>query len=366
MLPLAKPYITEDDKQAVLEVLSTPYLSLGPKLPEFEELMANYAGRKYAVGVNSGTSALHLATKAVGIKPGDEVITTSFSFVSSANCILYEGAKPIFVDVEEDTLNIDPTKIVSVISEKTRAIIPVDVFGHPCHWEEILTIAEQYDLKVIEDSCEAFSSEYKERKCGSFGDISTFAFYPNKQITTGEGGVLLTDEEEIHKLCRSWRNQGRGDSDEWLSFDRLGYSYRLDEMSCALGISQMRRIEEILRKREEVVMYYQQLLGDVDAIQLPAVKGYANRVSWFVYVIRVRKDRDKLMEGLIARGIQCKPYFAPPIHLQPFYREMFGYKEGDFPIAERASKEVLAIPFYTEMTYDEAKMVADTIKELLA
>jgi perosamine synthetase len=366
VIPLAKPYITEDDKNAVLEVLNTRFLSLGPKLPEFERVMADYAGRRYAVAVNSGTSALHLAIKALGIGKGDEVITTPFSFIASANCILYEGAKPVFVDIEEDTFNIDPTKIESAITERTKAILPVDVFGYPCRWDEIISLANRYNLKIIEDSCEALGSEYKGRKCGSFGDISTFAFYPNKQITTGEGGIILTDEEEIYKLCKSWRNQGRGESDEWLTFDRLGYNYRIDELSCALGISQMKRIEEILRKREEVAGYYKELLGAVEEIQLPKELPYPGRVSFFVYVIRIVKgNRDEIMRRLNERGIQCKPYFYPPIHLQPFYRKLFGYKEGDFPVTEKISREALAIPFYTEMSFEEAKIVANAIKESL-
>jgi len=362
MIPLAKPYITDEDKKAVLEVLNTPYLSLGPKLLEFERVMAEYVGRRYAVAVNSGTSALHLAMKALGIRQGDEVITTPFSFIASANCILYEGAKPVFVDIEEDTLNIDPDKIEDAITERTKAILPIDVFGHPCDWDRILAIAEKYGLKVIEDACEALGSEYKGRKCGSFGDISVLAFYPNKQITTGEGGVLLTDDEDIYKLCKSLRNQGRGETDEWLTFERLGYNYRLDEMSCALGISQMKRIDEILKLRENVANYYQELLSDFEGIQLPQIKDYASKVSWFVYVIRVKNGkRNELMRYLNDKGIQCKPYFYPPIHLQPFYREMFGYKEGDFPVTEKVSEEVLAIPFYTEMKKEEAKMVAESI-----
>ncbi len=364
MIPLAKPYITDEDKKAILEVLAAPFLSLGPKLPEFERVMANYAGRKYAVAVNSGTSALHLAVKALGIKEGDEVITTPFSFIASANCILYEGAKPVFVDIEEDTFNIDPQKIESAITERTKAILPVDVFGYPCRWDEIISIAQRYDLRIIEDSCEALGSEYKGRRCGSFGDISAFAFYPNKQITTGEGGVLLTDNEEIYELCKSWRNQGRGESDEWLTFERLGYNYRIDEMSCALGISQMKRIEEILKRRKEVAGYYKELLGDVEEIQLPKELPYPGKVSFFVYVIRIKK-RDEVMRKLQERGIQCRPYFYPPIHLQPFYKNSFGYKEGDFPIAEKVSREALAIPFYTEMTFEEAKIVSDTIREAL-
>lgn len=362
MIPLAKPYITEEDKEAVLEVLNTPFLSLGPKLREFEKIMADYAGRKYAIAVNSGTSALHLAIKALGIGPEDEVITTPFSFIASANCILYEGAKPVFVDVEEDTLNINPQKIESAITPNTKAILPVDVFGHPCRWEEILAIAERYGLKVIEDSCEALGSEYKGKRCGSFGDVSTFAFYPNKQITTGEGGVILTDQEEIYKMCRSLRNQGRGETDAWLLHERLGYNYRMDEMSCALGISQMRKIEKILRMREVVAEYYNALLREIEGVRIPYVAPYATRVSWFVYVIRVR-NRDTVMRRLEEKGIQCRPYFAPPIHLQPFYRERFGYKEGDFPVAEKASKEVLALPFFTTLSKEEIERVAQALRE---
>lgn len=366
MIPLAKPYITDEDKKAVLEVLNTPYLSLGPKLPEFERVMAEYVGRRYAVAVNSGTSALHLAMKALGIGQGDEVITTPFSFIASANCILYEGAKPVFVDIEEDTLNIDPDKIEDAITERTKAILPVDIFGHPCDWDRILPIAEKYGLKVIEDACEALGSEYKGRKCGSFGDISVLAFYPNKQITTGEGGVLLTDDEDIYKLCKSLRNQGRGETDEWLTFERLGYNYRLDEMSCALGISQMKKIENIIQKRNEIALQYQKLLQDIEGIQLLSPMRYVTKMSWFVYVIRVQNNRrDELMHKLNEKGIQTKTYFYPPIHLQPFYKQLFGYKEGDFPVAEGVAKETLAIPFFTQMTSTEIHQVAEAIKETL-
>lgn len=365
MIPLAKPFITEDDREAVLEVLKSRFLSIGPKLFEFERVMAEYTGRKYAIAVNSGTSALHLSIKALGIGKGDEVITTPFSFIASSNCILYEGAKPVFVDVEEDTLNIDPEKIESAITERTKAILPVDVFGHPCDWDKILEIGQRYNLMIIEDSCEALGSEYKGKKCGSFGNISTFAFYPNKQITTGEGGVILTDDEDIHNLCKSLRNQGRGESGEWLIFDRLGYNYRLDEMSCALGISQMKKLGQILEMREKIAKYYDELLSNIEDIQLPKIKDYATRVSWFIYVIRVKNNRDEVIKLLNDKGIQCKPYFYPPIHLQRFYREVFGYREGSFPIAEKASKEVVAIPFYTTMTYNEADEVVQAIKEII-
>lgn len=365
MIPLAKPYITEEDKGAVLEVLETPFLSLGPKLPQFERIMAEYAGRKYAVAVNSGTSALHLAIKALGIGPGDEVITTPFSFIASANCILYEGAKPVFVDVEEDTLNIDPEKVERAITPRTKAILPVDIFGHPCRWDEILDLAERHNLRVIEDSCEALGSEYKGKKCGSFGDISTFAFYPNKQITTGEGGVILTDDEEIYKMCQSWRNQGRGESGAWLVHETLGYNYRLDEMSCALGISQMQKIGEILQMREKVAEYYGELLSGIKGVKIPYIAPYATRVSWFVYVIRIKGRRDEVMEHLNRKGIQCRPYFCPPLHLQPFYRQRFHYKEGDFPVAEQASREVLALPFFTTLSKKEIEEVVSAIKEVL-
>lgn len=367
-IPLARPDITEHEIQAVVNVLRTPYLSLGPKLREFEQKIAAYAGVRYAVAVNSGTSALHVIVRALGLKEGDEVITTPFSFVASSNCLLFERVTPVFVDIDPKTLNIDVSKIEERITPRTKAILAVDVFGHPADWDELERIARQYNLKLIEDSAEAIGAEYKGRKAGSLGDAAVFAFYPNKQITTGEGGVILTNNDEIAKLCRSLRNQGRGEGDEWLQHERLGYNYRLSDINCALGIAQLERLEEILKKRERVAQMYNERLKSVKGVRIPYVASHV-KISWFVYVVRLREeytqaDRDRILKELRAHGIGCSNYFSP-IHLQPFYRELFGYKPGDFPVTESVAARTIALPFYNDLTEDHVNYVVTTLKALL-
>lgn len=366
-IPLARPDITELERKAVLEVLNTPNLSLGPKLEEFEKKLAEYAGVKYAVAVNSGTSALHLIVKALGIKEGDEVITTPFSFIASANCILFERARPVFVDIEPKMLNIDPARIEERITDRTKAILAVDVFGHPADWDRLQEIADKHNLKLIEDSAEALGAEYKGKKAGSFGDAAILAFYPNKQITTGEGGMILTNDEEIASLCRSLRNQGRGEGGGWLQHERLGYNYRLSDINCALGVAQLARIDEILAKRERVAQMYNQRLKEIDGVEIPYVSPKV-KMSWFVYVIRLseeysREDRDRILQELKRRGIGCSNYFQP-IHLQPFYREL-GYREGDFPVTEGVAARTIALPFYNNLSEREIDYVASNLKSLL-
>jgi perosamine synthetase len=367
-IPLAQPDITEREIETVVEVLRTPQLSLGPKLQEFEENIAQYAGVKYAVAVNSGTSALHLCVKALGIGEGDEVITTPFSFIASANCVLFERARPVFVDIEPKTLNIDVSKIEEKITERTRAILAVDVFGHPAEWDELERIAKERNLKLIEDSAEAIGAEYKGRRAGSFGDAAVFAFYPNKQITTGEGGVILTDNEHIAKICRSLRNQGRGEGDEWLEHERLGYNYRISDINCALGLAQLERIDEILEMRERVAQMYNERLSGLEGIEFPYAAPHV-KVSWFVYVVRLadrytREDRDRILYGLRERGIGCSNYFSP-VHLQPFYRELFGYKPGDFPVTEGVADRTIALPFFNRLTEGEVEYVFSQLRDLL-
>jgi len=367
-IPLSNPDITNLERKAVLEVLKTPNLSLGPKLEEFEAKIAQYVGVKYAVGVNSGTSALHLIIRALGIKDGDEVITTPFSFIASANCILFERAKPVFIDIDEKTLNIDPDKIEKKITKKTKAILAVDVFGHPADWDKLKKIAKKYNLFLIEDSAEALGSEYRGKKCGSFGEAAVFGFYPNKQITTGEGGVVTTNNREIAKLCRSMRDQGREEDGGWHFYPRLGYNYRLSDINCALGVAQMERIEEILEKREKVANMYNEKLRDLSALEIPYI-GPDIRMSWFVYVVRLnkkysQKDRDKIIKEMSKRGIQTSNYF-PCIHLQPFYRKMFGYKLGDFPVAENVSQRTIALPFYNNLKEREINYVVKNLKEII-
>ncbi|MCK8824339.1 DegT/DnrJ/EryC1/StrS family aminotransferase [Fuchsiella alkaliacetigena] len=363
---LSGPDIGPREKELVNEVLDSGWLSLGKMLDKFEKNFADYIGTKYAVGVNSGTSGLHLLIRALGIEAGDEVITTPFSFVASSNCILFENAKPVFVDIDPKTLCIDPDKIEAAITDKTKAILPVDVFGQPANMTKIMEIADEYNLKVIEDSCEAIGAEHKGQKAGTFADASVFAFYPNKQITTGEGGMIVTDDEEIANLCRSMRNQGRSQDKQWLSHVRLGYNYRLDEMSCAVGIAQLERIEEILAKRASVAEKYNKLLADAPEVKTLTITEDTTKMSWFVYVIQLAEeiDRNRVMDYLRDNGVSCKPYFTP-IHLQPFYVEEFGYQRGDFPITERVSDSTIALPFYNELSEGEVETVVDNLKSAI-
>ncbi len=366
-IPLSRPDITELEIAYVTQVLKTPDLSLGPKLGEFEAAMAEFIGRKYAVAVNSGTSALHLIVRALGIKDGDEVITTPFSFVASANCLLFERAKPVFVDIDPVTLNIDVNRVEERITERTKAILAVDVFGYPADWGRLEDIAAKHELKLIEDSCEAMGAEYRGRKAGTFGEAAAFAFYPNKQMTTGEGGMVLTDSSEIADLCRSMRNQGRNDGSEWLEHKRLGYNYRLSDINCALGIAQLQRIEELLGKRESVARMYNFRLEDFPEVRIPFSSPEAKR-GWFVYVVVLedrysRDSRDTILKEMRRRGIGCGNYF-PPIHLQPFYMEAFGFKKGDFPITEHVSERTIALPFYSRLTEPEVDFVVSNLKEI--
>jgi perosamine synthetase len=371
---LSRPDIRQKEIDIVNKVIRTPILALGPYLKEFEGSIASFIGRKHAIACNSGTSGLHLLVRAYGIGEGDEVITTPFSFIASSNCILYERAKPVFVDIEKDTGNIDPDLIEDAITPRTKAILPVDAFGQPARLDSIRQIADRHGLVVIEDSCEALGSEYKGIKAGN-GTLShsaVFAFYPNKQITTGEGGMVVTDDDNIAWLCRSMCNQGRGQSGVWLSHERLGFNYRMDELSAALGVAQMERIEEIIRKRQHVAEMYNERLSRISGVTLPYTRREVTRMSWFVYVIRVGVDepnparqaqiREHVMKTLIDNGIGCRPYFTP-IHLQPFYTEQFGFKEGDFPNTEFAGRTSIAIPFHSNLSKEEVKYVGEVLEE---
>jgi perosamine synthetase len=363
MIPLSGPDITQREKDLVMEVLDSGILGLGPKMKQFEQMMAAYAGTKHAIACNSGTSGLHMLILAMGIGEGDEVITTPFSFVASANCILFERAVPIFVDIDEKTYNLDVSQIEAKITERTKAILPVHVFGQPANMDEIRRLAKKYNLWVIEDSCEAIGAEWNGERVGGLGDAGVFAFYPNKQMTTGEGGIIVTNNDEIANLCYSIRNQGRGEDGLWLSHVRLGYNFRMDEMSAALGVAQLERIDEILERREQVAQMYFEKLKDVPEIILPQIEANV-KMSWFVFVIRFAKsvNRDLVMKRLSSRGIGCRPYFTP-IHLQPFYVERFGYKRGDFPVTERVADKTLAIPFFNGLTEEQVDEVVAAIKE---
>jgi perosamine synthetase len=377
-IPLSNPDITERERNIVLEVLNTPNLSLGPKLEEFENKFADYIGCKYAVAVNSGTSGLHLCVRALDIKDGDIVITSPFSFVASANCILFERANPVFVDIDEKTLNIDMNQLEEKIRElmdgdkNLKAILPVHMFGRPCEIDEIMELANRNDLYVIEDACEAVGAEYLTektwKKVGTFGECGVFAFYPNKQMTTGEGGMIVMDDENIYKLCRSMRNQGRSDDGAWLQHERLGFNYRISDINCALGIAQLERIDEILAKRERVARNYNERLKDVEGLILPHFEEN-KKISWFVYVVRMTRrfsqdNRDNVLKKLKEKGIGCSNYFSP-IHLQPFYREMFGYKKGDFPVTERVSERTIALPFYNNLKEEEIDYVCEALKAII-
>jgi dTDP-4-amino-4,6-dideoxygalactose transaminase len=403
---MSSPDLTEGDIQAVNEVLETRYLSLGPKLEALEEAFASYVGAEHAVGVNSGTSGLHLAVIAAGVEKDDLVITTPFSFIASANCILFERAIPVFVDIDPDTLNIDPNLVAQAARDLTqggpgaekwlppslrnthyalrdpgsndaergsgstgllKAILPVDAFGQPADYDPICEVAAEHDLVIIEDSCEAIGAEYEDRGAGTLGDVAVFAFYPNKQMTTGEGGMIVTDRADWAALCRSLRNQGRDVFDAWLNHTRLGYNYRLDEMSAALGLSQLGRIEDLLAQRERVASWYDERLADVEEVQTPYVAPTTTRMSWFVYVVRVAPEigRNHVMEAMKERGIPSRPYFTP-IHLQPFYVETFGYQRGDFPVTERAGDTCLALPFSGVMTEEQVDIVCRNIREIVA
>ncbi|WP_119071454.1 DegT/DnrJ/EryC1/StrS family aminotransferase [Aggregatilinea lenta] len=363
-IPMSSPDITSIEIDALNQVLITRWLSLGPKIGEFEQAFAGYAHAKNAIAVNSGTSSLHLAMIAAGVSDGDEVITPSFSFIASANCVLYERGNPIFVDIDPETSNIDPNLIEEAITERTRAIIPVHAFGQPADMDPILEIARKYNLVVIEDACEAIGAEYKGRRAGTLGEAATFAFYPNKQMTTGEGGMIVTDNEEWANLFRSLRNQGRDIFDAWLNHTRLGYNYRMDEMSAALGLVQVQRIEELLANRDQVAAWYNERIDQIGGIRKPYIAETTTRMSWFVYVIRCQDgvDRNALMDYLQAHGIPSRPYFVP-IHLQPFYQEKFGWKHGDLPNTEKAGDTFLALPFSGVMTKEQVDYVCDHLRD---
>lgn len=370
-VPLSSPDIIDKDIEAVVGVMKTRYLSIGPKVVEFEKRISSFTGTKHAVAVNSGTSALHLIIKGMGIGEGDVVITTPFSFIASCNCILFERGRPLFVDIDKETLNLDADKVEEKLKSlsgeelvKVKALLVVDAFGQPADWDRFKEIGKKYNLRLIEDSAEALGAEYKGKRAGSLGEVGVFAFYPNKQITTGEGGVLVTDDEELARLARSMRSQGRGKSGEWLDHERLGYNFRMDELSSALGCSQMERIEEISNKRAKVAGMYGEKLAEVAEVKVPYVAPYVNRMSWFVYVVRLEKeiDRNKVVKYLNEEGVQCKPYFTP-IHLQSFYRKLFGYNEGDFPITEDVSSRTIALPFFNNLKEEQIDYVVKKLKE---
>jgi perosamine synthetase len=378
-IPLSLPDITDDEVRAVVSTLRSGRLSIGPRLEEFERLVARRVGRSHAIGVSSGTAGLHLALAALGIGPGDEVITPAFSFVASANCILYVGAKPVFVDCDPRTLNMRSDDVEAKITERTKAIIGVEVFGNPAGMAELAALSTKYEIPLIEDACEGLGGRARSDAVGGFGRVAVFAFYPNKQITTGEGGMIVTNDDRLAMLCRSMRNHGRSDAPidrdvraenlgNWMTYERLGYNYRLDELSAALGAAQMRRLDELIEARQWVAeTYTRRLMGTPDLI-VPTVEP-ETFMSWFVYVVRLSDrfsadDRDEIIAGLRRHDVGASNYF-PPIPMLPHYRRRFGYGPGDFPVAESVSHRTIALPFFTRLTEREVDLVCQTLELMI-
>ncbi len=396
LIPMSSPDLTDYEIEAVNDVLRTARLSIGPQLEGFEQAMALYVGAAHAVGVNSGTSGLHLAVIAAGVddrghadregRP-DLVITTPFSFVASANCVLYQRAVPIFVDVDRATGNIDPDLVAEAAHDLTagasaaqrwlppamrdwqsglgilQAILPVHAFGQPADMDPILEAGARHQIAIIEDACEALGAEYRGRKAGTLGDAAVFAFYPNKQVTTGEGGMIVTGDAAWADLFRSLRNQGRDVFDAWLCHSRLGFNYRLDELSAALGLAQVRRIDELLAKREQVADWYNERLAGIELVERPHLAPTTSRMSWFVYVVRIKPpaSRSDVMQALAGKGIPTRPYFSP-IHLQPFYRRQFGYERGELPVTEFLGDVSLALPFSGVMRESQVDQVCECLR----
>jgi len=369
-IPLSASDITDLERQAVADVLASDRLSIGPRTIDFEQALAARAGRKHGIAVNSGTSGLHLCVRAMGIGEGDEVVTTPFSFIATTNCLLFERAKPVFVDIDPESYNLNPDAIEAAITDRTKAILPVEVFGNTAHFDDYERIASQRGLTMIEDCCEALGGVLGDRSAGSFGDCGVFAFYPNKQITTGEGGMIVTDDDEVRDLCVSMRNQGRA-TEAWLSHARLGYNYRMSEIHAAIGAVQVSRLDEILAGRRRAAALYDQALGklaDEGLLHLPPMTQRDN-ASWFVYVVRLadrfsQADRDAVLAGLRDAGIGCNNYFVP-IHTQPFIMDALGTKAGDFPVTEHIAARTIALPFFTGLAESQVAQVVAELSRLL-
>lgn len=366
-VPMSAPEILREDIEAVTFVLRSGTLSLGPATEAFERAVADYVGVKHAVAVNSGTSGLHLCVRAAGLGDGDEVITSPFSFVASANCMLYERAVPVFADIEEETLGLDPECVAAAITPRTRGVLPVHVFGQPVALDQHLAICRQHGLVMIEDACEALGAEYHGKRVGGFGHSACFSFYPNKQITTGEGAVVVTGDDATAAALRSMRNQGRGAMGAWLEHEVLGFNYRMTEMSAALGLSQLRRIDTVLARRSEAAARYSAALARLDGIKLIEPAASTTRLSWFAAIARLDPavDRDRVILALAERGIPARAYFSP-LHLQPLYRERFGFTGGEFPVTERVARSTIALPFFTAISDEQIDRVFAALREILA
>jgi perosamine synthetase len=367
-IPLSRPWLDEREEELVLEVLRSGRLSLGPWIDRFEEQVAERVGAPYAAALSSGTAGLHLLCKIAGIAPGDEVITSPLSFVASANCFILEGATPVFADVDPVTLNMDPAAVEAAITERTRAIVAVDMFGYPCELDELVGIADRHGLTLIEDACESVGASYYGRPLGAHGPAAVFAFYPNKQMATGEGGVVTTHSEEEWQLLRSLRNQGRSyDGGGWFHHVRLGLNYRWTDVQAAIGLAQLEKLDRILELRVAAAKRYGDFLQEVQGVEVPAPDDAGHQRSWFVYVVKLDPtfDRPAVMDALRAEGVSTAEY-VPCIHLQPYMRERYGFAEGICPVAEDTARRTLALPFFTQITADEQQRVIEVLSRALA
>jgi perosamine synthetase len=367
VIPLSRPYLDEREEELVLEVLRSGRLSLGPAVERFEELVAERVGAPYAAAVSSGTAGLHLACRLAEVGPGDEVITSPYSFVASANCFLYEGATPVFADVDPATLNLDPAAVEAAVTDRTKAVVAVDIFGRPCELDPLRALCDRHGLVLVEDACQALGAEYRGRPLGSHGHLTVFAFYPNKQMTTGEGGVVTTGSAQERELLVSLRNQGRADTDGWLDHSRYGYNYRLADVAAAIGVGQLEKLDLLLELRAAAAARYAELLAPLAGVETLAPDDAEHVRSWFVYVVRLGPDHDRA--GVIARlgaaGVQARPYI-PCIHLQGYMRERYGFREGLFPVAEEAGRRTLALPFFTGIEPADQERVVEALAAALS
>ena len=362
-IPLARPVLGEAEEERVLEVLRSGRLSLGPALGEFERAFAQRVGIAHASAVSSGTAALHLALRAVGVKDGDEVITTPLSFVASANVAVYERARPVFADIDPVTLNLDPAAAADAVTDRTTALLPVHLFGYPAD----VAAFEKLGPPIVEDACEAVGAVDADGiPVGARGHPAAFAFYANKQMTTGEGGMVTTANAEIKERVDSERNQGRAPDMDWLDHDRLGFNYRLSDLACALGLAQLEHLDDMLAGRARVAASYADALTGIEGLSLPCPEAGRVRRGWFVYVVQLPHgfDRDTVVRAMHQRGIPTKPYF-PAVHLMSFYRERFGHREGEFPVCEDIAARSIALPFFPEMTDGQIERVAETLRDVL-
>jgi len=366
-IPLSRPYLDTREEELVVEVLRSGRLSLGPTIERFEELFAERVGAPFATAVTSGTAGLHLLAHIAGVGPGDEVITSPISFVATANCFIYEGAEPVFADVDARTLNLDPAAVGGAVTERTKAIVAVDMFGYPCELDELRAIAERHGLALIADSCEALGARYRGAPVASHGVSAVFGFYPNKQITTGEGGVVTTHSEDEYELLKSLRNQGRSYESRWFHHVRLGFNYRFTDLQAAVGIAQLEKLDRILELRSAAAARYARLLGDVDGVEPPLADDAEHTRSWFVYVVKLDSgiDRDGVTGRLAADGIEAGHY-VPCVHLQPYMRERYGFTEGLCPVAEDTAARTLALPFFTGIEAEDQERVIDALRNALA